>query len=51
MLASALMLVKRDGRVVAQFRQVDSFPLVLFVVATSIAMWPMAFVVGWFDDS
>ena len=36
----------RNGRVVAQFRQLDSFPLAVLVVMVSIATWPMAFVLG-----
>jgi hypothetical protein len=32
--------------VVAEFKQVGSFPVVVLIVIVSIATWPMAFVLG-----
>ena len=38
--------LSKNGRVVAEFKQVGSFPVVVLIVIVSIATWPMAFVLG-----
>ena len=38
--------LSQNGRVVAEFKQVGSFPVVVLIVMVSIATWPMAFVLG-----